>query len=372
MSSLSTYEQLHQRPGSDVFTNWLLSPFRRGPKTSGLLPAATNPLANALTVPDPAAGVPPNPVQLPQLGQANPAESSMTGAGVNAVSPVTETAAQVQPGVQAPTYGRPGIQTTIYRHQMEGGPAQREYIFDDNGLEIPGAAARLEDRMAYNQQLMDAMRQAGGDVLNSPQLAALMGENTLGQKTLSERIASEAEKTKGEAALTHANWEQSPQYFRQQALGSRIASGQATPPELIESGLGTTDEALAGHYKTGATSNILDAMASLKAQGITGVKPGDPGYRALSFSHPAALQNLMASKNPYAWRGNPANLADTLKFFSQPGATPEQVLSPAVATGTSAAAPNPGVLRKAEIPKKVGFYRGQPLDRVTVGGQVIR
>ncbi len=355
MSSLSTYEQLHQRPGSDVFTNWLLSPFRRGPKTSGLLPAATNPLVNALKVPDPAIGVPPNPTQLPL-------EPSMTGAGTNAVAPIspvstTAPAAAVQPGVQGAYGGRPGIQTVIYRHQMEGGPAQREYIFNQDGLEIPGAGARMEDRLSYNQQLMDAMQ--GANSQNSPQFADLASQNNMFQKALSERMGSEAQMAEAGAKQSLADAETqkfSPEVLNKSAM---LEAAKLNPALFNEPGyqkglgLPTTMTGL-GVDKATSLKEAYDALA---ARGIFNITEGTPEHAIVA----GKFGNELRGGRP--WKLSSSHLdPEILKRFVLPAA-------PAPAPKSLMAEPiqRIGVPRTAR--KRPAVFKGPPEPDVRFGNQ---
>ncbi len=198
--------------------------------------------------------------------------------GVDAFAP--------KPGVPVPPRTRPGIQTTIYRHNMEGGPAQRQFIFDQSGMEIPGAAARLEDRLAYNQQLMDAMRAGGGDLTNSQQFRDYAAENEVGQKALTGRMGAEAQMTQAQADQSRADvdrqnlaWQQSPESeARQLRLGAPALDIQK---KTLENSLLTNQAQLEAAQADKKRSEAMAAAEAFKT-GSEGIKAHyqDPGVMA--------------------------------------------------------------------------------------------
>ncbi len=316
-----------------------------------------NPLAGALMSPTPT-------LQLPPLSQMNAPEPALTGSGTSMATPVAPAAyapaptAAAQPGVQVADKGRPGIRTTIYRHNMEGGPAQREYIFDESGLEIPGARARLEDRLAYNQQLMDAMQQAGGSLQNSPQFAGLAAQNESGWKTLGDQMSAQAQMTDAGArqSLAEAEYQKSsPDFLNKSVLLEAAKNNPALFNEPgYQQGLGLPKTM--ADLGVDKAASLKEGVNALQAHGIPSVQVGDP-YHAMLASK---FGNELQGARPW-WKSSSYLDPAAMKRFVLPAA---------------AAAPEPAMaapIQRIGIPrtahKRPAVFRGLTEPPVRFGNQ---
>lgn len=237
----------------------------------------------------------------------------------------------VQPGVSTAPVGRPGIQTTIYRHE----PGTRHFIFDDNGLEIPGAGARLEGRLNYNQQLMDAIQQAGGTLENSPQFAGLAAQNASGWNALNTQTEAGAHQMAAQAELQKG----SPENMAMAALMKSLDSD----PTLLQE---PTFRAKVGIPRTmddmglGNAPDLKRAIPAMKAVGIQGMTEGSPEHLSLMAKHSPEVQALLSGSRFHNFGWGDITPAEYRAFVhpSEPVANPG-VAAPKVIT------PNVGVNR---------------------------
>jgi hypothetical protein len=242
---------------------------------------------------------------------------------------------------------------------MEGGPAQREYIFDDNGLEIPGARSRLEDRLSYNQQLMDAMQAAGGSLQNSPQFSGLAAQNESGWKTLGDQMSAQAQMTDAGArqSLADAEYQKSsPEFLNKSVLLEAAKNNPALFNEPgYQQGLGLPKTM--ADLGVDKAASLKEGVNALMAHGIPSVEVGDP-YHAMLASK---FGNELQGARPW-WKSSSYLDPEALKRF----------ILPAAAT----AAPEPAIaapIQRIGIPrtarKRPAVFKGIPEPDVRFGNQ---
>lgn len=217
------------------------------------------------------------------------------------------------PGVPAAPRKRPGIQTTIYRAE----PGTRDFVFGE-GLDAPGASAKLQDRLSYNQQLMDAMQASGGSQMNSPQFAALAAQNDSGWKALNDQMSAQAAQSSAGTQAQTQSWQESPESFRRQVLAHQIQAGTASQEAIEGAGGSPNASVAASEAGLDQATSLDDAAGRLGVQGKLPLGSGSPLRRALSVKYGPELAARQAGQ-PAHWYehtlGTPGlNVGDVLQL----------------------------------------------------------
>lgn len=308
------------------------------------------------------------------------------------------------PGVPVLPRKRPGIQTTVYRTD----PGTREFVFGE-GLDAPGAGMKLQDRLDYNQQMMDAIQGAGGNFQNSPQLASMASQNESGWKALNEQMGAQAQMAGAHAQESMAGAHQAevdaltnPQVVKNKLLVELAGKGMATQSDLANVGVGVNPQALGAEMGLDKATGLSDAIAKLSVQGKLPLATGSPLHQALATQYGPELAARQAGQ-PAHWYehtlGTPGlNVGDALQLGlpaairwasgapswkqqgeqqvagllgQAPAARPAQSLPPTMAR------PTPGIRVPEKTARKPGVsvYTGSPrvevrndsLDRIRRG-----
>lgn len=301
------------------------------------------------------------------------------------------------PGVPVLPRKRPGIQTTVYRTD----PGTREFVFGE-GLDAPGAGMKLEDQLGHNQQMMEAIQAAGGNLQNSPQLMSLAAQNDSGWKALNDQMAAQAAQSQAGTAAGALAWDKSPENFGRQILAHQIQGGTASQQAIEQAGGSVNVPAAAAESGLDKATGLSDAIAKLSVQGKLPLATGSPLHQALATQYGPELAARQAGQ-PAHWYehtlGTPGlNVGDALQLGlpaairwasgapswkqqgeqqvagllgQAPAARPVQSLPPTMAR------PTPGIRVPEKTARKPGVsvYSGSPrvevrndsLDRIRRG-----